>query len=146
MCSLPSRRRTLLTRCLTEIRKGSYRIVKKEVIANHKTSLWFMCYKSVQRINVAQPSERSNKTKWQTSIHELLSRYLANVAVLKMNLWDLIAKIQVVSTARQRIFVSGYKGFDGRYWVHIQGRWKNVCNCLQIKNAPHSKANKFLSI
>jgi hypothetical protein len=45
---------------------------------NPKTSHCFMCYKSIQWIIVAQSSERSNKTKCQTSIHELLSRYPGN--------------------------------------------------------------------
>jgi hypothetical protein len=41
-----------------------------------------MCYKSVQWIIVAQPSERSNKTKCPTSIHELLSRTSQHVTLL----------------------------------------------------------------
>jgi hypothetical protein len=47
-------------------------------IKNQKTSHWFLCYKFVKGIIVAHPSEKSNKTKCQTSIHELLSRCLAN--------------------------------------------------------------------
>jgi hypothetical protein len=61
----------------SQLRICNYRTVEKEVITSQKTSHWLMCYKSVQRINVAQPSEISNKTKSQTSIHELLSRYQA---------------------------------------------------------------------
>jgi hypothetical protein len=47
---------------------------ERVTVENQKTSHWFMCYKFVKRVIVAQRSERSNKTRCQTSIHELLSR------------------------------------------------------------------------
>jgi hypothetical protein len=46
---------------------------------NQKTSHWFMCYKSVKGIIVAQSSESSDILKCQTSIDELLSRCVANM-------------------------------------------------------------------
>jgi hypothetical protein len=57
---------------LKPFRSYSYRTAQKEVIPNQKKSLWFMCYKSVKGVIVAQPSERSNITKCQTNIQELL--------------------------------------------------------------------------
>jgi hypothetical protein len=39
-------------------------------VENQKTSHWFMCCKSVKGVIVAQPRERSNKTKCEASVHE----------------------------------------------------------------------------
>jgi hypothetical protein len=39
-------------------------------VKNQKTRHWFLCYKFVKLIIVAQPSERSNKTKCQISINK----------------------------------------------------------------------------
>jgi hypothetical protein len=81
-CSLLSQQRILLRWWLTKILDSSVETVRRLRQFRRKTSevtgteqsrrkwyqtrsLWFMCYKTVQWIIVAQPSERSNKPKCQ---------------------------------------------------------------------------------
>jgi hypothetical protein len=89
-CSLVSPQKTFLRGWLTEIctvqfsgnnsweEPATETVTVTATVKNQKTSLWFMCYRFVWWIIVAQPSERSSKTKCQTSTHELLSRCPGN--------------------------------------------------------------------
>jgi hypothetical protein len=100
-CSLLSRQKILLRGWLTKIWDSSKRqsrsyssaetvrrqwqfrgtvqtVTATATVKNQKRSHWFICYKSAQWIILAQPSERSNKMKYETGIHKLLLCCLVN--------------------------------------------------------------------
>jgi hypothetical protein len=83
MCSLFRRQRSLLRGWPNNIEDNSQETVRSQLqgqdsteepvtktVKNQTTNHWFMCYQSVKWINGAQPSERTSKSKCQTSIHK----------------------------------------------------------------------------